>query len=414
LIILLYSPWFLLEGLSIALRESRSEKTLSEPKLGIIISNLTKLHDSIDEYLKLSITDPLTNSDRLPDSDGLYESLQLHLLPLLLNSKGDTEKNQLNFIENEKDIHSLELIEIYIEPLFYVKDHCLQKFIVQRALQVIGECLTDNGQRINENRETEIVLFNETKSIFIEKSGVQKESLVGLRNLLCHTKNCKTLLARTIIEGNNAYFRSVVYDFKYDKKSFSDICKEREQLFHRAGDALKCGKYLVSEIRNQIHKRPTKNTTSNNTIKATPTNNTNKATPTNSTSNNTNKATPINNTSNNTNKATPTNNTTSNDTNKATPTKNTTYNNTNKATPTNNTNKLGAINDLWQTMKNFSKSIKMNKKKHENLLVFFIECRLQELQKVSNSLNTDKDAGKLKAMEFFYVRFMGCYERDAF
>jgi hypothetical protein len=84
---LLYSPWLLLECLSIAVREHPSERTVEEHKLGIIISKLKRLHDSIDEYLKLSITDSLTDSDRLSDSDRLYESL--------LNCDGGTEKSQL-------------------------------------------------------------------------------------------------------------------------------------------------------------------------------------------------------------------------------------------------------------------------------------------------------------------------------
>jgi hypothetical protein len=97
LINLLYSPWILLEGLSIAVTEHPSERTLAKPKLGIIVSKLTRLYDSIGEYLKLSITDSLTDSDRLFESDRLYESL--------LNCEGGTENTQLKFIENEKYIY---------------------------------------------------------------------------------------------------------------------------------------------------------------------------------------------------------------------------------------------------------------------------------------------------------------------
>jgi hypothetical protein len=111
----------------------------------------------------------------------------------------------------------LELTDSCIEPKFYVKDHCLQKFVVQRALQVIGECTADNKQQRRGNRETEIVLLDETKSILIEKFGVEKADLVGLRNLLSHTKDCKTLLARTLIEGNNDYFDRVVRDSNHSE-----------------------------------------------------------------------------------------------------------------------------------------------------------------------------------------------------
>jgi hypothetical protein len=135
-----------------------------------------------------------------------------------------------------------------------------------------------------------------------------------LRHLLSHTKDCKTLLARTLFEGNNDYFDRVVRDSNHSETLVSNICSQREELFDRVGDALKCGKYLVSGIHNQIHKGPTNNTISNNT------------------------------------------------------------------------NKLVVINDLWKKMNSLSDAINMNKEKHEILLVFFIECRLQELQKVSTGI----------------------------
>jgi len=89
-------------------REHPSERTLAKPKVGIIVSKLTKLHYSFDEYLRLSITDSLTDSDRLPDGDRLYESI--------LNCDGGTENTQLKFIENEKGVRFLEHIKIYIDP----------------------------------------------------------------------------------------------------------------------------------------------------------------------------------------------------------------------------------------------------------------------------------------------------------
>jgi hypothetical protein len=122
---------------------------------------LTRLHDSIDEYLKLSITYSLTDSDRLSDSDRLYESL--------LNCDGGTENTQLKFIEKENDIHFLELIESYTEPISHVKDHFLQKYVIRRALQIMGECTADNKQQRCENRETERVILDETRSILIER-----------------------------------------------------------------------------------------------------------------------------------------------------------------------------------------------------------------------------------------------------
>jgi hypothetical protein len=100
----------------------------------------------------------------------------------------------------------LDLREGYIEQFFCVKDQFLQRFVTQSALHIIGECTADNKQQRRENRETEIVLLDERRSILIEKFGVEKDVLVGLRNLLSHTKDCKTILARTITEGNDDYF----------------------------------------------------------------------------------------------------------------------------------------------------------------------------------------------------------------
>jgi hypothetical protein len=61
--------------------------------------------------------------------------------------------------------------------------------------------------------------------------------------LFDETKDCKTLLARTIIEGNNDYFDRVVRDSNHGETLVSNVCNQREELFDRAGDALKCGKY---------------------------------------------------------------------------------------------------------------------------------------------------------------------------
>jgi hypothetical protein len=94
LAILLYSPWFLLEGLSIAVREPPSARTLAEPNLGIIISKVTKLHDFIDGYLKLSATDSSTHSFGPCVIDRLHE--------ILLNYAKGTENTQLKFIEMKK------------------------------------------------------------------------------------------------------------------------------------------------------------------------------------------------------------------------------------------------------------------------------------------------------------------------
>jgi len=133
------------------------------------------------------------------------------------------------------------------------------------------------------------------------------------------------------IEGNDDYFNKVDPDLKYVKKTFLNICGERENLFDRIVDALKYVKYLVSELRNRLREGLTNNTTCNNT------------------------------------------------------------------------NKLDAINDLWKEMSKLSAAIKMNKEEPENLLVHFIKYRIQKLQKVYNSLKTDKEAGKLQAMEFLML-----------
>jgi uncharacterized protein with HEPN domain len=69
-------------------------------------------------------------------------------MKVYLNCKGGTENNQIKFIKNAKDIHSLELIESYVEPIFYEKDQCLKKFVVQIALQVIGECTADDSKEV--------------------------------------------------------------------------------------------------------------------------------------------------------------------------------------------------------------------------------------------------------------------------
>jgi hypothetical protein len=71
--------------------------------------------------------------------------------------------------------------------------------------------------------------------------------------------------------------------------------------------------------------------------------------------------------------------------------------------PTNNKNKLDATNDLWEKMNTLSDVINMNKEERENVLAFFIECCLQELQNVSEKESTDKDAGNLQAVEFFVL-----------